>query len=122
VSKGLLLEEFRKAATQRRKQPLREPTLTLSASERLLLELLLESEAARDEMLAEAEELTRAQSLPVAPLLTALRAAANSQPKFDFSAVEGRLDAVNRELLQHMVFDRDRHEVSMEEGRHALAA
>lgn len=122
VSKGLLLEEFRKSATERRKQPLRGPQHALSASERLLLELLLESAPAREEMLKEAEELARTQSLPVAPLLTALAAAAASQPHFEFSAVEGRLDAPNRELLQHMVFDRDRHEVSMEEGRQALAA
>src|SRR5690606_13781869 len=101
VSKGLLLEEFRKAASQRRKQPLRGPTLTLSASEKLLLELLLESEAARAEMLAEADELARRQSLPVAPLLAALAAASAADPKFDFSAVEGRLDAGSRELLQH---------------------
>ena len=122
VSKGLLLEEFRRAATERRKQPLRGPKQTLSASERLLLELLLESAAARGEMLEEAEELARRQSLPVAPLLTALRTAAEAQPQFDFSAVEGRLDAANRELLQHLVFDRDRHEASIQEGRQALAA
>lgn len=121
VSKGLLLEEFRKSATHRRKQPLQVPNHSLSISERLLLELFLESADARDEMLSEAEELARTQSLDAAPLFAALAAAAASQQEFDFSAFEARLEAPQRELLSHMVFDRDRHEVSLEEGRRALA-
>jgi DNA primase len=122
VSKGLILDEFRKSAVERRKQPLQTAVVSLGPSERLLLELFLESSAARDEMLSDAEELARAQSQPVAALFTALIAATSSEEQFEFSSFEARLDEANRELLNRLVFDRDRHAVSIEAGREALAA
>jgi DNA primase len=120
VNKGLILEEFRRSATQRRKAPLRTHIVTLGPSERLLLELFIDSPAAREEMLSDAEEIARAQSQPVAALFTALQAAASGQNELDFSAFEARLDEANRELLNRTVFERDRHAVSIEEGRDAL--
>lgn len=122
VNKGLILEEFRRSATERRKQPLQAPVVSLGPGELLLLELFIESAEARDEMLADSEEIARAQGQPVAPLFTALQSAASSPDGYDYAGFEARLDEPNRELLNRAVFGRDRHTVSIEEGRDALAA
>jgi len=123
VSSGLILEEFRRSSTNRGRSAtapaVKHP---LGHSERLLLELFLDSPEARDEMLAQAAEATREQQSAAAGIFQAMLAAAESGEAFEFSAVEGRLDQRDRETVSQIVFDRDRQPFSIEQGRHALAA
>lgn len=122
VNRGVILEEFRRSAAGRSKQPLQTPVVSLGPSELILLELFIESGEARDEMLQSAEEIARAQAQPVAALFTALHASASAPEGFDYAAFEARLDESHRELLNRAVFGRDKHAGSIEQGRDALAA
>lgn len=123
VSSGLILEEFRRSSTDRARRTAA-PSIKhpLGPSERLLLELFLDSPEARDEMLPQTAEATRAQQTAGAGIFQAMLAAAESGEPFEFSAIEGRLDQRDRESVSQIVFDRDRQPFSIEQGRHALAA
>ncbi len=123
VSSGLILEEFRRSSTDRGRRAAA-PTVMhpLGPSERLLLELFLDSSEARAEMLPQAAEATRAQQSAGAAIFQALLAASESSDTFDFGALEGRLEQRDRETVSQIVFDRDRQPFSIEQGRQALAA
>jgi hypothetical protein len=73
-------------------------------------------------MLPQAVEATRAQQTAGAAIFQALMAASESSATFDFSALEGRLEQRDREVVSQIVFDRDRRPCSIEQGRQALAA
>lgn len=123
VSSGLILEEFRRSSADRgRRAPAPTVKHPLGPSERLLLELFLDSPEARDEMLPQTAEATRLQQTDGAGIFQAMLAVAESGGEFEFSAIEGRLEQRDRETVSQIVFDRDRQPFSIEQGRHALAA
>lgn len=122
VDPGLVLEEFRRSATDRsRPGPPSAPTHSLSPGERLLLELFLDSEEARDEMLDRTAELAGEEKWSSQALFQALASAAVSD-SFEFAAFEGRLEERDREMVARIIFDRDRRKVSIDEGRQAFLA
>lgn len=122
VDSGLVLEEFRRSATERsRPAPPAAPIHSLSPGERLLLELFLDEEEARDEMLERTAELAAEEGWATQGLFGALAAAAASGP-FEFTAFEGRLEERYRDMVARIVFDRDRRKVSIDEGRQAFLA
>lgn len=123
VDSGLILEEFRRAATERSGKALPNlPKHPLMPSEKLLLELFLDSAEARAELLEKTAELAQQQKTAGAAIFQALAAAQASDQAFEFSAFEGRLDPRDRDIVSHIVFDQDRRPVSVDEGRDAFSA
>ena len=123
VDAGLVLEEFRRAASDRSRRPLPQaPRHTLGPGERLLLELFLESKEARDEMLEETLGVTADAGLSSHALFQALLAAHRDEEHFQFPAFEARLDERDRESVSQIVFDRDRGAATLDDGRRALGA
>lgn len=123
VDSGLILEEFRRAATARSGRALPNlPRHPLSPGERLLLELFLDSPQAREELLQQTAELSAEEKTAGAAIFQALAAAEASGQSFEFSAFEGRLEPRDRDIVSHIVFDQDRRPVSVDEGRDAFSA
>lgn len=93
----------------------------LAPAERLLVVLLAHDREAREELLESAHEVA-SRGLPSARILAAMLTVVRSGDGYHHSAVEGRLDTADRERLTRLVFDKDRPQPKIEEGREALDA
>jgi len=99
VDPSLVLERFKKDATERRSSaPRPEPRVLIPAGERILLNALLSSVQAREQILP---ELTAAmtESFVSREIFEGLRHAVAVDPDFDFAALEARLSASAHTLL-----------------------
>jgi len=105
VDPGLVLDQFKKSAADRRAPvPQAEPASAIPHMERILLNALLASDRARTEMLpALLPEMTAA--FVTREVFEGLRQAAEDGPAFSYAALEGRLQASGRELLSDAVTD-----------------
>jgi len=103
VDPGLVLDQFKKSAADRRAPvPQAEPASAIPHMERILLNALLASDRARTEMLpALLPEMTAA--FVTREVFEGLRQAAEDGPAFSYAALEGRLQASGRELLRDAV-------------------
>jgi DNA primase len=102
VDPGLVLEQFKRAAAERRTPvAVAAPVVSIPPIERMLLSALLASDAARDEILPRLSPETTSQ-FSTSEIFEALRHAENST----FSALEGRLSASSRDLL-HVLLSAD---------------
>ncbi|MBH41080.1 MAG: DNA primase [Chloroflexi bacterium] len=122
IDPGLVLEQFRRAAIDRK--PVKFPVSLLeglSQSEKLLIRTLLASEEARQEMLTVSTELVLSESLTSASIFEAI-AATSTDDVFQFSGVEGRLEEKDRDRLSLIMFERTGGEISLEDARKALGA
>ena len=123
IDPGLVLEQFRRAAVDRRPPAFTSSPLDeLSQSEKLLVRTLLESAEARDEMLTAAAETARAEKLVAADIFAALAATGASGDAFQYSGVEARLEEKDRERLSLIVFEQTGNEISLDHARQALGA
>ena len=123
VDPGLILEEFRRSAIQPgRRTAAPVSAHTFSHGERLLVELFLDSAEAREELLERAAESALAQGSPTSSVFSAMLALHRSGNGFEYVALEGRLEERDRASVAAVVFDRDRRDVSIDEGRRALTA
>lgn len=123
IPPGLVLEQFRRAATERRSAALDTATTdALSPGENLLLKLFLKSPGARQEMLNGVAEISASEDLSSAKIFEALRVVESSEEPFQYAAVEGRLEEKDRKLLSKIVFEEDAHSCSLDDGRQACAA
>ncbi len=123
VDPGLILEEFRRSAIHRNKRPAKPVAAhPLSHGERILIELFLDSAEAREEMLERTAEALIAQGSSASPIFSTMLAVQRSGDSFEYSALDGRLEPREREIVAAVVFDRDRRTASIEEGRQALGA
>jgi DNA primase len=123
IPAGLVLEQFRRAATERQSSPLAAPpTDPFSAGESLLLKLFMKSLEARREMLSGVAEIAASESLPSAKIFQALGVVELSEEPFQYTAVEGRLEDNERKLLSKIVFEEDGHSGSLDDGRQAYGA
>jgi len=103
VDPGLVLDQFKKSAADRRAPvPLAAPASAIPPMERILLNALLASDRARSEMLpALLPEMTDA--FLTREVFEGLRQAVGDGPAFSYAALEGRLPASGRELLRDAV-------------------
>ena len=124
VDRGLVLEQLRRAAVDRRPPPPASSSGPGDASpgEKLLLRLLTESEEARREMLPGVVEIAGREGLPTKAILEAVVAVASSGEPFQYAAVEGRLGEKDREFLSRIIFETDSQPCSLDDGRQAYAA
>jgi DNA primase len=122
VEPGLVLENFRRAAAERREPaPLAAPGPGLKPVERVLLRLLLESAAARDELLPAVAASETLAAMGSANIFRALAALAAAGERFDLAALEARLSEADRKLLAAVAFDASAPP-ALEDGRQALQA
>ena len=120
IPAGLVLEQFRRAATERQSVPLDTPVADeFSAGECLLLKLFMKSPEARHEMLSDVAEIAASENLPSARIFQALKVVESSEESFEYGAVEGRLEDNERKLLSKIVFEEDGHSASLDDGRQA---
>ena len=124
IDRGLVLEQLRRAAVDRRTPP---PVSSSGsgdaiAGEKLLVRLLTESEEARKEMLSDVVEIAVREGLATAPILEAVVAVASSGERFQYAAVEGRLSEKDREFLSRIIFETDSQPCSLDDGRQAYTA
>ena len=111
IERGLVLDQFRKAATDRREAAPQHRTMEVNALEKLLLNALLVSAAARKQVLPRLLELEITAHFATRNILTALSALEVQQvdapldaPGSAFSALEARLSEAERDLLAKVVF------------------
>jgi DNA primase len=101
VEKGMLLDQFRRMAADRVKEPLRVPAVEIPPNEKLLLRCLLESAEARQAVLSRLSEMEFAQPLVSARILEAMVAV--GEP-FVYGELEARLEDTERSLLSAVAF------------------
>ena len=123
IPPGLVLEQFRRAATERRSAPLDTPAADdFSPGESLLLKLFMKSPEARREMLTGVAKISASQDLPSAEIFRALGVVEASEEPFQYTAVESRLEDKDRKLLSKIVFEEVGHSGSLDDGRQAYGA
>jgi DNA primase len=122
VEPGLVLENFRRAAAERR-EPAPAPVAgpSLKPVERVLLRLLLESAEARDELLPAVSASESLAAMGSANIFRALASLAAAGERFDLAALEARLGEADRRLLAAVAFDASAPP-ALEDGRQALRA
>lgn len=102
VDPGLVLERFKKAASERRAPaPSAEPRPAVPALERILLNALISSVEARAEVLPRLTEALTA-NFATGEIVTALRNLAESGSAVTFSALDGRLAGPAQALLHEI--------------------
>ncbi|MCY4585798.1 MAG: DNA primase [Bryobacterales bacterium] len=94
----------------------------LSEGERILLRLVIGSSEARRELLGDALELAAKQDLPSCKIFEAAQAASEQDEAFPYSALQGRLEQQERQLLDLTVLAAEGPEPSIESGRRAVEA
>ncbi len=96
VDADLVLEQFRKAASTRAETTLRAPRRQLPAGERILLQCLLESEAAREAVLPRLKDSASVARLTARKIFEAM---ANLGDRYNYPDLEARLEDAERDLL-----------------------
>ena len=122
VDPGLVLDQFKKSAADRRAPAMREePGKAIPLPERILLNALLSSDQAREELLPRlVAEMT--ETFVIREVFEELRAAAEENPSFSYTALEARLEPAARELLRDAVTADDSlgESVSFEQAQNCL--
>jgi len=120
VDTGLVLDEFRKAATERREAPAATPTSSMRPIEGLLLRALLSSEEARKEVLPRLKAEPSLERFSAPKVFETMLALQESQAGFSYSDLEARLDSTDKALLETAIFaDDPSEETSALEVAHA---
>jgi DNA primase len=101
VDTGLVLDQFKKLATERGQAPLKAPKVDLPANERLLLRCLLESDEARREVLPLWQDREWQAAPETHRIMSALVAVGED---FQYDLIESRLGEGDRTLLASLVF------------------
>lgn len=123
VAAGLVLENFRKAAAERREAShVTAPPLQLRPAERLLLRLLLENAGARRELLEAVAASGVAEGSPAAGVFRALLAMHTAGEEFDVMALQSRLDETGRRLVTEALLADEGEPPDLEQGRATLRA
>jgi DNA primase len=122
IDAGLVLDNFRKLAADKRGPALSPPAERLPESDRMLLSLLLLVEEARDEFIPELEKLAIIQESPASKIYEALFAMYRSRVPIQYGDLHARLEEVGQKMLAATLIARESgdSEVTMEHGRSCL--
>ncbi|MBI3664990.1 MAG: hypothetical protein HY236_01995, partial [Acidobacteria bacterium] len=123
VEPGLVLENFRRAAAERRGPAVAPAEVSsLQPAERLLLRLLMENEGARRELLGEMQRSGAVEDSRAAGVFRALESLSASGEPFDVTALLGRLEEPDRRLVTDTMLGLTGDPPDLEQGRAALRA
>ena len=124
VETGLVLERFRKNASERTGRdaaPVAGPNLTRKA-DRILIPLLLSDEGSRSQLVSALRPLPSAREGIAAPLYEAILAMHGAGETIDFNALHERLSPAQQEVLSTLVFAAAAASVTLDDGLAAIAA
>jgi DNA primase len=103
VEPGLVLDHFRKSATERREKPLEIASEPVRAVEKILLNSVLLSEEIREEIVPRLAGMPEIAQFTTRRIFQALFALHANQPRFRFSDLEARLEESDRAVLAAVV-------------------
>lgn len=104
VEKGLLLDQFKKAAIDRREQRMEVRGPTIRSVEKLLLGTIIFHPELRDELIPQLQNNPAVNEFRTRPLFEAILALFQHQPDFRFEDLEARVDETAQALLSSIVF------------------
>ena len=111
VSSGLVLENFRKMAADKRDTPA--PVIErLPESDRILLSVLLSGEESQQALLPELRKLSGVELSPAKRIYSALFALADSGETLSFGSLHSRLEEADRKILSASLLSQDANEYS----------
>jgi DNA primase len=99
VDSGLVLENFRKAATDRREKTLAAPAEPIRHDEKILLNLFLNSEEARDRLIPELRGLAAVEHFVTRRIFQALFGLYDAGAPFGLAELDARLEEADRSRL-----------------------
>jgi DNA primase len=99
VDSGLVLENFRKAATDRREKTLVTPPEPIRHDEKILLNLFLSSEEARENLIPELRTLAAIEQFATRRIFQALFALQDAGAPFGLAELDARLEEADRSRL-----------------------
>ena len=119
VEKGMVLDHFRKAVSERSERAIERPKSPLRHDERWLLVALLTDPELRAEMIGPLRSLQTVEALPSRRIFQAIFALHEAGGRVGFDEVNGRLEEADQNLLAHAVLNED-GEISREDVMAAL--
>ncbi len=124
IDTGLVLENFRKMAADKRSPAPAAPPERLGANDRMLINLLLADEEAREEFLPELKEMAVLRESPARKIYAALFAMHDSAAPMQFGDLHARLDEAGQKILAATLIGSESGdaEVTIEHGRSCLEA
>jgi DNA primase len=122
VERGLVLESFRKAVTDRRQKTIGRPKETVRPDEKGLLEVLLSDAEGRNRLIGELETIEILDRVAARRIFQAIRALHAGGSPVTFDAVSSRLEEADQILLAETLLsdDAESHEINLEYGSRCL--
>jgi hypothetical protein len=114
VDKGMVLDHFKKAVSDRNERAIARPANPLRHDERMLLIALLTQAEGRSEILEQMRMLETVETLPSRRIFQAIFALDGGGGRIGFEEVNARLEEADQNLLAQAVLNED-GEVSPEE-------
>src|SRR5262249_33344794 len=103
IDSGLVLENFRKAAEDRREKTLAAPAEPSRHDEKILLNLLLNDEQARERLIPELRKLTAVEQFTTRRIFQILFALHDAGAPFGLAELDARLEEPDRSRLASIV-------------------
>jgi hypothetical protein len=124
ISRGIVLEEFRRSAAERSAPPMQTRPMEIPPAERLLLNALLFSAEARDAVLPALASLPVFATLSTRTIFECISGLHGDGSDFSFAEIDARLNEGDRELLSGIVFADEMGEesASLEQALQCLRA
>jgi DNA primase len=124
IDTGLVLENFRKMAADKRGTPAMAAAPRLGANDRMLISLLLASEEAREELIPELKTMAVVRDSPAGKIYAALFAMHDAGAPMQFGDLHARLDEGGQKMLAATLIgvESGDGEVTIEHGRSCLEA
>jgi DNA primase len=119
VSQGMVLDRFKKAASQRNERTIQRPPTPFRHDERILLQAMLGDSGMRAELIEQIKPLTTWETLPSRRIFAAIFALEADEARTVFDKVNARLEEADQALLAQAVLGDD-GEVSREEVEGAI--
>ena len=119
VEKGMVLDHFRRAVSERREKAIERPRSPLRHDERMLLIALVTDARLRAELIAPLRRLQTIDTLPSRRVFQAIFALEEAGGRVGFDEVNGRLEEADQSLLAQTVLSED-CEVTREEVEAAV--
>jgi DNA primase len=107
IDSGLVLENFRKAATDRREKTLVAPPESMRHDEKILLNLFLSNEEAREQLIPELRSLAAVEQFTTRRIFQALFALHDAGAPFGLAELDARLDEADRSKLASIALSAD---------------
>jgi len=119
VDRGMVLDHFRKAVSERNEKTIERPKSPLRHDERMLLIALLTDAALRSDIIGPLRSLETIETLPSRRIFQAIFALDEAGGRVGFDEINGRLEEADQNLLAHTVLNDD-SEISQEEVSAAM--